>query len=52
MDMVGKYLASEYGIALVDPPYKKTEHSVIKAPLFNKGMKENGPSSAIRKVGL
>jgi N,N'-diacetylchitobiose phosphorylase len=42
MDMVDKYLASEYGIALVDPPYEKTEHSVIKAPLFNKGMKENG----------
>jgi len=39
---VDKYLASEYGIALVDPPYEKTEHSVIKAPLFNKGMKENG----------
>jgi cellobiose phosphorylase len=42
MEQVDKYLASKYGIALLDPPYEKTEHSVIKAPLFNKGMKENG----------
>jgi len=42
MAMVDKYLFSEYGIALVDPPYEKTEPSVIKAPFFNKGMKENG----------
>lgn len=41
MNTVAKNLASEYGIALLDPPYEKTEHSVIKAPLFNKGMKEN-----------
>ena len=41
LEQVHKYLATEYGIALLDPPYEKTEHSVIKAPLFNKGMKEN-----------
>ena len=41
LDQVDKYLATEYGVALCDPPYEKTEHSVIKAPLFNKGMKEN-----------
>ena len=52
MDMVYQYLASEYGIALVDPPYEKTEHSVIKAPLFNKGMKENVQFSAIPRDGL
>jgi N,N'-diacetylchitobiose phosphorylase len=42
MDQVQKYLATEFGLMLLDPPYEKTEHSVIKAPLFNKGMKENG----------
>jgi len=41
MNQVDKYLTTEYGIALLDPPYEKTEHSVVKAPLFNKGMKEN-----------
>lgn len=41
MEQVDKYLTTEYGIALLDPPYEKTEHSVVKAPLFNKGMKEN-----------
>jgi len=41
MAQIDKYLATKYGIALLDPPYEKTEHSVVKAPLFNKGMKEN-----------
>jgi cellobiose phosphorylase len=41
MEQVDKYLVTEYGIALLDPPYEKTESSVVKAPLFNKGMKEN-----------
>lgn len=41
LDQIDKFLATEYGIALLDPPYEKTEHSVVKAPLFNKGMKEN-----------
>ncbi len=42
MDQVYKQLATEYGILLLDPPYEKTEHSVVRALLFNKGMKENG----------
>ncbi|MBK8806830.1 MAG: N,N'-diacetylchitobiose phosphorylase [Bacteroidales bacterium] len=41
MDKVNERLATEYGIMLCDPPYEKTDPSVIKAPLFNKGMKEN-----------
>jgi cellobiose phosphorylase len=41
LEQVDRRLATEYGIALCDPPYEKTEHSVVKAPLFNKGMKEN-----------
>lgn len=41
MNKVNQYLVTEYGVTLLDPPYEKTEHSVVKAPLFNKGMKEN-----------
>ena len=42
MNIVGEKLASEYGVVLVAPPYEKTDVNVIKATLFNKGMKENG----------
>jgi len=41
MNHVDDKLATEYGIMLCDPPYAKTDPAVIKAPLFNKGMKEN-----------
>lgn len=41
MNSVEKHLAIEYGLVLCDPPFEKTEASVIKAPLFIKGMKEN-----------
>ena len=41
MNSVEKHLAIKYGLVLCDPPYQKTEATVIKAPLFNKGMKEN-----------
>ncbi|MBN2089394.1 N,N'-diacetylchitobiose phosphorylase [candidate division KSB1 bacterium] len=41
MKAVKERLATEYGIIIVDPPYHKTDHRVVKAPLFNKGMKEN-----------
>jgi len=42
MDQVNNQLATEFGLALCDPPYEKTDPAVIKATLFNKGMKENG----------
>jgi len=42
MDIVNKRLATEYGLVIIDPPYEKADLSVVKAPLFNKGMKENG----------
>ena len=42
MDAVRDKLATEYGIAIIDPPYEKADIKVVKAPLFNKGMKENG----------
>jgi N,N'-diacetylchitobiose phosphorylase len=42
MKAVRENLASEYGIAICAPPYVKTNHKIVKAPLFNEGMKENG----------
>jgi cellobiose phosphorylase len=34
-------LFTEYGLMICDPPYAKADLNVIKAPLFNKGTKEN-----------
>ncbi len=42
MNAVYEKLATRYGIALLDPPFRKADHNVIKAVLFNDGMKENG----------
>jgi cellobiose phosphorylase len=42
MDVVRERLSSDYGLMLCDPPVEKTDPKVIKARLFNKGMKENG----------
>jgi N,N'-diacetylchitobiose phosphorylase len=42
MDVVHDRLATEYGFMICDPPYEKTDLDVVKATLFNKGMKENG----------
>jgi cellobiose phosphorylase len=42
MDKVAEKLATDYGLMICDPPYEKTDLNVIKATLFNKGMKENG----------
>jgi cellobiose phosphorylase len=42
MDATHEHLAAEYGLVICDPPYEKTDISVMKAALFNKGMKENG----------
>jgi N,N'-diacetylchitobiose phosphorylase len=41
MTRVKEKLATEYGIMICSPPYEKTDLEVIKAPLFNPGMKEN-----------
>jgi N,N'-diacetylchitobiose phosphorylase len=41
MDSVHDLLATEYGIALCEPPYTRCDPSVIRAVLFNPGMKEN-----------
>lgn len=41
MKAVKEQLASEYGIAICAPPYRKIDPKIVKAPLFNQGMKEN-----------
>jgi len=41
LNMVNDRLSTDYGIMLCDPPVKKTDPKVIKAVLFNPGMKEN-----------
>ncbi|HMK38782.1 MAG TPA: glycosyl hydrolase family 65 protein, partial [Bacteroidota bacterium] len=41
MDTVHRRLSTEYGLMICDPPVEKTDPKVIKARLFNKGMKEN-----------
>jgi len=42
MQAVRNRLATEHGLLIVDPPYAKTDPRIVKAPLFNQGMKENG----------
>ncbi len=42
MDNVFKYLFTGYGIALCDPPYTDTDYTIVRAQLFNPGLKENG----------
>jgi N,N'-diacetylchitobiose phosphorylase len=41
MDAVHERLATEFGIALCDPPYTQVSHEVVRAVLYNPGMKEN-----------
>lgn len=41
MQAVKNHLSSEYGIAVCAPPYEKIDPKIVKAPLFNQGMKEN-----------
>ncbi|MBN1114470.1 MAG: N,N'-diacetylchitobiose phosphorylase [Oligoflexia bacterium] len=41
MKTVEERLASKYGLALNDTPFEKMDFSVVKATLYNKGMKEN-----------
>ncbi len=38
---VREQLATDYGIMVCTPPYSKTDHHIVKASLFNPGMKEN-----------
>jgi cellobiose phosphorylase len=42
MNSVKERLATEYGLMLCYPSFRKTDVSVVRATLFNAGMKENG----------
>jgi cellobiose phosphorylase len=42
MQSVRDRLATEYGLMICDPPYVDTDYNVMRAALFNTGMKENG----------
>jgi cellobiose phosphorylase len=42
MQSVRHRLATEYGLMICDPPYVETDYHVMRAVLFNPGMKENG----------
>jgi len=42
MQSVRDHLATEYGLMICDPPYVETDYNVMRAALFNPGMKENG----------
>jgi len=42
MQSVRERLASEHGLTICDPPYVNTDYNVMRAALFNPGMKENG----------
>lgn len=42
MKSVDKHLATEYGVALCNPPYTDTNNMVVRSAFFNKSMKENG----------
>jgi len=41
MNAVRERLITDYGLMICDPPFEKTDFAIVKAPLFNKGMKEN-----------
>jgi cellobiose phosphorylase len=41
MNIVKDRLSTDYGLMICDPPVRKTDPNVIKARLFNPGMKEN-----------
>jgi cellobiose phosphorylase len=42
MQSVHERLATEYGLMICDPPYIETDFHVMRAALFNAGLKENG----------
>ena len=42
MQSVRERLATEYGLMICDPPYRQTDFRIMRAVLFNEGLKENG----------
>jgi N,N'-diacetylchitobiose phosphorylase len=41
MNEVHGRLATRYGLALCDPPFADTDYNIVRAALFNHGLKEN-----------
>lgn len=41
LNTINELLSTDYGLMICDPPIEQTDPHVIKARLFNKGMKEN-----------
>jgi N,N'-diacetylchitobiose phosphorylase len=41
MSSANRYLATEFGLAILDPPYRTADTSVIRAMVLNEGQKEN-----------
>lgn len=42
MAAVRERLASDFGIAVCDPPFTETDYNIVRAALMNPGLKENG----------
>jgi N,N'-diacetylchitobiose phosphorylase len=42
MRKVDEMLATQYGIALCNPPYTSSDYNIVRAQLMNPGTKENG----------
>lgn len=42
LDILYNRIFTKYGLMIINPPYEKADLNVVKAPLFNKGTKENG----------
>lgn len=43
MEKVNAHLATQYGVALCNPPYTyDTDHHIVRSALYNPSMKENG----------
>lgn len=41
MQHVNQRLATEYGLALCDPPFTSSDYNIVRAQLMNPGLKEN-----------
>ena len=42
LQKMNERLSTDYGVMLCDPPYTETDYNIVRAALFNTGMKENG----------
>jgi len=42
MSSVEKYLETDFGVKVCDPPYTRSDFNIVRAQLMNPGLKENG----------